>query len=186
MIKLMPKWVLTNIHPAFYDSENGTILEQTAALYGKVNELIEDYNKLTEEVNKTITDYIESDKKETEEFEKCLISLVNNYIKTLDMKIEGYEVLINSQNEKIKDQNEELQSFINDIKSDVTASIKSILDEMITNGELDETILNSISTLDVKFNDLSARVETLESTTYVLKHDIVTEELVLEKVVGGE
>ncbi len=186
MIRLLPKWILTDIHPGFYDSENGTILEQTAHIYGKMNELIEEYNKFADDINISITNYVESDKKDNEEFKTCLISLVNNYIKTIDMKIDEYNLLIKNHAEQIKEQDVKIDDLLIEIRNNLDASIQGILDEMVANGTLDETILNSIGSLNTKYDELDSRVVTLENTTYVLKHDIVTEELILEKVIGGE
>lgn len=54
-INFLPPWVETNEQPAFYDAESGTCLQQTARMYGKVNQLIRSVN----EQNETIADYIQ-------------------------------------------------------------------------------------------------------------------------------
>ena len=54
-IDFLPPWVETGIQPAFYDKESGTVLQQTARMYDKVNELVESVNHQ----NETIDDYIE-------------------------------------------------------------------------------------------------------------------------------
>lgn len=53
-IELLPPWIETGIQPAFYDKESGTVLQQTARMYAKVNELIEAFNQ----TNDTVQDYI--------------------------------------------------------------------------------------------------------------------------------
>ena len=57
MIKPLPKWVLTNEYPAFYDTESVTAIEMVAKLYGKMEELITTYNEFVDEINKTIADF---------------------------------------------------------------------------------------------------------------------------------
>ena len=54
-INFLPPWVETNEQPAFYDKESGTVLQQTARMYAKVNQLVRSVN----EQNETITDYIQ-------------------------------------------------------------------------------------------------------------------------------
>lgn len=52
----LPHWVLTDKNPAFYDTESATAIEQTAKLYGAVNELIEDFNQLDEETTNHLSE----------------------------------------------------------------------------------------------------------------------------------
>lgn len=43
-INFLPPWVETGLQPAFYDAESGTVLQQTARMYAKVNELVKNAN----------------------------------------------------------------------------------------------------------------------------------------------
>lgn len=54
-IELLPPWVETGLQPAFYDKESGSVLQQTARMYAKLNELVGSVNNQ----NSTIADYIE-------------------------------------------------------------------------------------------------------------------------------
>ena len=45
-IEFLPPWVETGLQPAFYDKESGTVLQQTARMYAKINDLIKSNNKL--------------------------------------------------------------------------------------------------------------------------------------------
>lgn len=54
-IELLPPWVETGLQPAFYDKESGSVLQQTARMYAKLNELVGSVNNQ----NSIITDYIE-------------------------------------------------------------------------------------------------------------------------------
>lgn len=53
-IDFLPPWVETGVQPAFYDKESGTVLQQTARMYEKVNEVVQSVNNQ----NTTIDDYI--------------------------------------------------------------------------------------------------------------------------------
>lgn len=54
-IDFLPPWIETGIQPAFYDKESGTVLQQTARMYAKVNEVVQSVNNQ----NETIADYID-------------------------------------------------------------------------------------------------------------------------------
>ena len=56
-IEFLPPWIETGIQPAFYDKESGTVLQQTARMYKKVNETVEQVNQLTEQFN-DLHDYV--------------------------------------------------------------------------------------------------------------------------------
>ena len=87
----LPPWAETGLQPAFYDVESGTVLQQTARMYNKVNQLTRLFNEFSEatseevnaferEVNDTVTEYIE---KFTE-----LKDFVDDYFDNLDVQEE--------------------------------------------------------------------------------------------------
>lgn len=57
-INFLPPWVETNIQPAFYDKESGSVLQQTARMYAKVNQLVRHFNCLSKETKETVDEYI--------------------------------------------------------------------------------------------------------------------------------
>lgn len=57
-VNFLPAWVETNIQPAFYDKESGSVLQQTARMYAKVNCLVRMFNKLSKETKETVDEYI--------------------------------------------------------------------------------------------------------------------------------
>ena len=54
----LPPWVETGLQPAFYDMESGTVLQQTARMYAKVQQLTRLFNELSEETQTTVEEYI--------------------------------------------------------------------------------------------------------------------------------
>ena len=54
-IEFLPPWIETGLQPAFYDKESGTVLQQTARMYAKVNEVVASVNQQ----NEKIAEYIE-------------------------------------------------------------------------------------------------------------------------------
>lgn len=49
-VEFLPPWIETGLQPAFYDKESGTVLQQTARMYARVNMLIRMFNKLAKKV----------------------------------------------------------------------------------------------------------------------------------------
>lgn len=87
MIRL-PKWVLTNPRPSVYDSESATAIEQTAKLYGAMQELIDDYNKFVEGVNNSMREFESNASKNYEEFTVGLRQEFQDFIDAVEIKIE--------------------------------------------------------------------------------------------------
>lgn len=88
MFKL-PFWRLTSKHPAFYDTESGTAIEQTAKLYGAMRDLIDAYNKFVEETNNAMEAHGEATSKEHEEFEMAIRQEFQDFIDTVELRLNG-------------------------------------------------------------------------------------------------
>lgn len=58
-VEFLPPWVETGLQPAFYDKESGTVLQQTARMYDRVNMLVRMFNKLSKNTKTVVEDYIE-------------------------------------------------------------------------------------------------------------------------------
>ena len=58
-VEFLPPWVETGIQPAFYDKESGTVLQQTARMYARVNMLVRMFNKLSKNTKTVVEDYID-------------------------------------------------------------------------------------------------------------------------------
>lgn len=72
----LPKWILANPFPAVHDFESLTVLDQTARLYGAVNELITEYNKTVEQL-KT---YTQQETENREDFELKITKVMNEFM----------------------------------------------------------------------------------------------------------
>lgn len=57
-VEFLPPWVETGLQPAFYDKESGTVLQQTARMYDRVNMLVRMFNKLSKETKNVVEEYI--------------------------------------------------------------------------------------------------------------------------------
>lgn len=121
-MKHLPHWVLTDLQPAFYDVESGTSLQQTAKMYGKVQELIDLYNEFVTKVNTYIKDFEDGIITDFEEFRNCIIVTMNQYIETIDTKI-------NLQDSKIND-------AIEYMKDNIVSTTTALFNEAIANGDI--------------------------------------------------
>ena len=79
-VEFLPPWVETGMQPAFYDKESGTVLQQTARMYARVNMLIRMFNKLSKQTKETVEDYIERF--------NTLYTYVHDYFDNLDVQEE--------------------------------------------------------------------------------------------------
>lgn len=87
MIKNLPLWNLTSLNPAIYDNESGSAIEMTAKVYGKMQELVNDYNEFVNKLNNAITDHNNSVDKDIDAFKCAVTELLENYIRTIDLKV---------------------------------------------------------------------------------------------------
>lgn len=128
-IKHLPHWVLTDLQPAFYDVESGTTLQQTAKMYGKMQELIDLYNEFVTKVNKYITDFESGIIKDFEEFRNCIIKVMNDYIETIDTKI-------NLQDTKIND-------AIDYMKNTIVQTATELFEQALISGTIRANLVNT-------------------------------------------
>lgn len=128
-IKHLPHWILTDLQPAFYDVESGTTLQQTAKMYGKVQELIDLYNEFVTKVNKYIKDFEDGIIEDFEEFRNCIIKVMNDYIETIDTKI-------NLQDTKISE-------AIDYMKDNLVSTVDDLFNQALQNGDITASLHES-------------------------------------------
>lgn len=124
-ISLLPIWELTNKKPAFYDTESATVIEETALVYGKMQDLIKDYNLFANEVNKKITSFTTETEENQECFKTSITKLIENYIKSIDMKID------------------ELSAYLK-------TNLVQTINDLYASGEIDQELLDVFNRLDTR------------------------------------
>lgn len=145
-IKHLPHWVLTDLQPAFYDVESGTTLQQTAKMYGKMQELIDLYNEFVTKVNKYIKDFEDGIITDFEEFRNCIIKVMNDYIETIDTKI-------NLQDTKIED-------AINYMKNTIVETATQLFEQALIAGTIRANLVN---TYNSQTEELTIDLDLVES-----------------------
>lgn len=143
-IRPLPYWVLTDLQPAFYDSESGTVLQQMTRVYGKIQELLDGYNQFVKDVNTYITEFEDGIISDFECFKKCIIQTMNNYIETIDTKINLQDLNIENKfevqndliNNKFDEQDSKIDEAIEYMKNNIIATTTEIINQAIQNGDL--------------------------------------------------
>ena len=111
----------------------------TVKVYNAMRDLQIEYEK-----------YMHGEIKFQEDFKHRIVKIMNDYIKSIDMKMDN--------------QNLEVANAVEYMTTNLNQSITELLTEMKNNGELDEVILNS-------FNNINNRLITLENTEYTLSYE---------------
>ena len=122
MIRPLPHWVVTDLHPAFYDTESATAIEMVAKLYAKMQELIKKYNSFVDKINQAIKDYENDMNQSFEDFKSCVMKLMSDYIETLDMKIAT--------------QDAKIQNAIEYMKDNITQTASDLFTQALENGDI--------------------------------------------------
>lgn len=121
-IRPLPYWVLTDLQPAFYDSESGTVLQQTSRVYAKLQEILKGYNDFVKEVNTYITEFEDGIISDFECFKNCIIKTMNDYIESIDMKMSI--------------QDSKISEAIEYMKDNIVETTTNIINQAIENGDL--------------------------------------------------
>lgn len=133
-LKHLPHWVLTDPQPAFYDCESATAVQQTAKIYAKIQELITLYNEFTKEVNRYITEFEDGIIKDFNCFQNCVIKTMNDYIQSIDTKIE------------LQDNN--IQEAIDYMKNNLVSTVTTLFNQAVQNGDIRATLLETYDSND--------------------------------------
>lgn len=143
-IRPLPYWVLTDLQPAFYDSESGTVLQQTSRVYAKLQEVLKYYNDFTREVNRYIEEFETGIIKDFECFKNCITKTMIDYIESIDMKVniqdstiaEAIERQDKAISDKFEEQDTSIANAINYMKDSIVATTTNIINQAIQNGDL--------------------------------------------------
>ena len=143
-IRPLPYWVLTDLQPAFYDSESGTVLQQTSRMYAKLQEALNEFNDYAKQINTYITEFENGIISDFECFKNCIIKTMNDYIESIDMKVNIQDTRISeaieNQNKLIEDkfdeQDTKIENAIEYMKDNIIQTATNIINQAIENGDL--------------------------------------------------
>ncbi len=121
-MQLLPKWVLTNKFPSIYDSESKTVLEQTARIYGAMNDLITEYNAFADRTNQLITEFTASATQNQEQFEIALRQEFQDFIDVIEIKFQQQQT--------------QIDNAVSYMQDNIISTTRKIINDGITNGTL--------------------------------------------------
>lgn len=121
-IEMLPKWCITNTNPAFYETESATAIEQTAKLYGKVNEMINAYNEFVGNVETLI-----------EEFETSVTTDMETFKVGIRQEFQDFIDVVNL---AIGNQNTEISEAINYMETNLVQSATNVINQNIREGNI--------------------------------------------------
>lgn len=155
-MKKLPFWRLTEGLPAYKDAESSTALEQTYKVYKAMNELVDEYNKFSANLEKHMNDYINSTTKDLEAFKIGLRQEFQDFIDVVDVKIDAMETTI------LAECTEEMNRYVQN-------EIKQMIHDL-GQQEIDEIYDNFATEVETIKTDYLTKEEA--STTYATKEDV--------------
>lgn len=84
----LPHWILPEKFPALYDSESATTIEMTAKVYGAMQALIDDYNRMVTDINAEIVKFESDVNANVDDFKKCIVEMMENFTQSMQCKID--------------------------------------------------------------------------------------------------
>lgn len=133
MIRRLPHWVLTDKYPSVYEKESVTAISMVAKLYGRMQELIDDYNHFVDMTNKYIAEFEQGMIQDFDDFKDCVIKTMDDYIQTIDTKINLQDKAIA---DKFEEQDEKIADAIQYMKDNIVATVTALFNEALANGDI--------------------------------------------------
>lgn len=132
MIKPLPKWVLTENYPAFYDTESVTAIEMVAKLYGSMQELITDYNEFVDEINQAIQDFENGIINDFNDFKELIQGIVDDFIAEVREHMQDQDQAIS---DEFAIQNGKIDDAIDYMKTNLIATVTALYEAGFENGD---------------------------------------------------
>lgn len=135
-MRLLPKWALLNPPSAIYDLESVTPLQQTARVYGAMNDMIREYNSFADQINKEIVEFIISGETEISNFKESVEERIRCKFEAMDTAFAKMKLDITSYADaKIVDTYQQL------IHDEVSQTVSQIVSEKIASGDIEITLV---------------------------------------------
>lgn len=160
MINKLPRWVFT---PASrYDTESVTQIEAIGKLQGKMNELVEDYNKFVDDSNSAIESFMGTTREEQKIFASALRQEFQDFIDTVNLEFKEMEKIIS-------DQFTDTDSLINNGLREIDRAKNVMLAEIEVAGEIFQTLGNS-ETGVVSQAAITREIQRIDNELFVFKN----------------
>lgn len=127
-VKPLPHWCLTDLQPAFYDTESGSVIQLVARIYPKIEELVASYNSFVDEINRYVDEFESGMIADFDCFKNCIIKTMNEYIETIDTKINLQDTRIG---EAIERQDESIASKFAEQDAIIAGAVEYMKDHIV-------------------------------------------------------
>lgn len=162
-VKPLPHWCLTDLQPAFYDTESGSAIQMIARIYPKIEELVVNYNSFVDEINRYIDEFETGMIADFDCFKNCIIKTMNEYIETIDTKInlqdtrigEAIERQDKSIADKFAEQDEIIADAVQYMKDNIVATTTSLFQQALSDGDISAEL---VSTYDASTEALTLSI----------------------------
>ena len=150
-VKPLPHWCLTDLQPAFYDVESGSAIQMIARIYPKIEELVVNYNSFVDEINRYINEFETGMIADFDCFKNCIIKTMNEYIETIDTKInlqdtrigEAIERQDKSIADKFAEQDEIIADAVQYMKDNIVATVTTLFQQALSNGDISAELVST-------------------------------------------
>lgn len=119
MIDLLGKWNLHDNKYSFYDIESLTLTEMSSRLHGKMNELIEDYNKFVDNTNKIVDDFKSGVIEDLEAYETAMRQEFQDFIDVVNLKV--------------MEQDNKIDDAVSYMKTNLISSALAVIEQALSN-----------------------------------------------------
>lgn len=131
-MRLLPKWVMVESFPSIYDFESVTATQQTARVYGAMQEMIREYNKFADQINKEIVAFVGSSEKEIYNFKESVEKRIRCKFEAMDAAFSKMKVDIS------KYADDAILEVYDQYLSD---QLNQIVNEKIASGDIEITLV---------------------------------------------
>lgn len=121
-IRPLPQMALTDLQPCFYDIESKSTVDMVSKFYKYLQDFVDDYNKFVVDINTELEAFENSTNHDIEQFKCCVQELMNNYIESIDTKIDQQNLVI--------------KNAVDYMKTNLQQSLENLMQELIESGEL--------------------------------------------------
>ena len=139
-IKPLPHWCLTDLQPAFYDTESGTALQMVSRIYGKIEELIFNYNSYIDELNKYIFEFENGIITDFDEFKTAIENTINDFTQSIDLKIETQDDAIETMQGDISNQNDVIANAVEYMETNLNQTVNNLFTQLLEEGRFVSTV----------------------------------------------
>lgn len=178
MIEKLPLWNYPGTHPAFYEGDSVTAIEQTAKIHAKMNELIEDYNKFANECNTKIETFEGKTLEELQIFETGLRQEFQDFINTVDIKFSSYDLNVS----EIKKELDKTIESVERVRETILKDIELAGDIVQTTGNNTTTVMSQKATTEAIYIKGKTSKTVNEKVIFLTEKDpVITSDLSLKR-----